>query len=406
MSAYGSKRGRQALTESILEGFGGESIQDQIDAELGTAKSATTGTGSTMAEDMLADTESTISDMKQRSLGARMKSNKEVAEVKKDKGASFSRDWMALLMGHEEKFKDENATYLSDKIAAESVAPISEVDSDEVFLRTGALPEDEAEAEVVLASSEYQSTIPMEDRIFEPEEEGVSTGSGLMSKRLDGKDGDLETSYDEMEMDSFLDDFIPEMAELEGMGGDVVLGDLEPTYSYGITEEKANEYGMQPEDYENMEDFARAFAARYRKEKEEMYPDIFTNDLNKDIERGLQSYLWNRGSFYPGQLRELNNGNYNGFIDELKDVVNARDRGVNGNPSRPMSGLSKRRAAEANLVGRGIEGYVPIATVETAGTRQSPVFIWKDAQGNEQNSFTSTRPLHSSSELGEIRVPL
>jgi len=184
MAAYGSKKGRQALAESILQGFGGESIQDQIDAELGTAKSATTGTGATMAEDMLGDTESTISDMKQRSLGARMKEKKEVAEVKKDKGASFARDWMALLMGHEEKFKDENFQYLSDKIAAESSAPLSEVDADEVFLRTGKLPEDEAEAEVVLASSEYQSTIPMEDRIFAPEEEGVSTGNGLMSPNI------------------------------------------------------------------------------------------------------------------------------------------------------------------------------------------------------------------------------
>lgn len=299
---------------------------------------------------------------------------------------------------------------LSDELAARESLPVSELTDDEYFLRTGELRETLSPAPVEDDRPSTGLMSPDQSAIDRAVEEAMNQEEpvieGELTKKLDGKDGDLETSYDEMEMDSFLDDFIPEMAELEGMGGDVVLGDLEPTYSYGITEEKANEYGMQPEDYENMEDFARAFAARYRKEKEEMYPDIFTNDLNKDIERGLQSYLWNRGSFYPGQLRELNNGNYNGFIDELKDVVNARDRGVNGNPSRPMSGLSKRRAAEANLVGRGIEGYVPIATVETAGTRQSPVFIWKDARGNEQNSFTSTRPLHSSSELGEIRVPL
>ena len=230
-------------------------------------------------------------------------------------------------------------------------------------------------------------------------------GAGLMSRKMDGKDGNLSESYDELEMDAYLDEFIPEMAALEGMGGDVVLGDLEPTYSYGITEAKATEYGMQPEDYDNMEDFARAFAARYRKEKQEMYPEVFTADLDKDVEKGLQSYLWNRGSFYPGQLGALSDGNLNGFIDELKDVVNAADTTTASNQSRPMSGLSKRRAAEANLVGRGIEGYVPVATVETTGTQQKPIFIWKDAQGNEVNRFVATKPLHSMSTMGEIAVP-
>ena len=230
-------------------------------------------------------------------------------------------------------------------------------------------------------------------------------GKGLMSPRLDGKDGDLAESYDAMEMDAYLDEFIPEMAQLEGMGGDVVLGDLEPTYSYGITEQKANEYGMRPDQFETMEDFARAFAARYRQEKEDMYPDIFTSDLDKEVERGLQSYLWNRGSFYPGQLRALREGNFNGFINELKDVINAADRDAPNNQSRPMSGLSKRRAAEANLVGRGIEGYVPIATVETTGTQQRPIFIWRDAQGNELNRFAPQKQLHSQSTMGEVEVP-
>ena len=299
---------------------------------------------------------------------------------------------------------------VSDDLAAREDLPAEELNDDEYFLRTGELrePLSPAPVEDDIPSTGLMS--PDQSAIEQAVQEAVSQGEpvteGEKTKKLDGKDGDLEASYDEMEMDAYLDAFIPEMAELEGMGGDVVLGDLEPTYSYGITERKANEYGMQPGDYDNMEAFARAFAARYREEKEGMYPDIFTADLNKDIERGLQSYLWNRGSFYTGQLRALNSGDFVGFIDELKDVVFASDRGVNGRPSRPMSGLSKRRAAEANLVGRGIEGYIPIATVETAGTRQRPTFIWKDAQGNTQNSFSSTKPLHSSSAMGEIAVPL
>jgi len=291
---------------------------------------------------------------------------KEPAPVSEDPDRQFSGSGVSI----EDRFPETN---LSDTIADESTAPLSEVDperrADEEFLRTGELPSE-----------------------------------GLMSPKLDGKSGNLRESYDELEMDAYLDDFIPEMATLEGLDGDEVLGELEPTYSYGITEEKANEYNMQPSDYDTMEEFARAFAARYRKEKEDMYPDIFTEDLNKDVERGLQSYLWNRGSFYPGQLGELDNNNLNGFIDELKDVINAADTGASNNQSRPMSGLSKRRAAEANLVGRGIEGYVPVATVETTGTQQNPIFIWKDARGNEVNRFASNKPLHSMSTMGELAV--
>jgi len=228
---------------------------------------------------------------------------------------------------------------------------------------------------------------------------------GLMSRRLDSKDGDLAESYTEMEMDSYLDDFIPEMEALEGLGGDTVLQDLEPTYSYGITEGKANEYGLEPSQFDTMEDFARAFAARYRKEKEEAYPEIFTEELDKNVELGLQSYLWNAGQFYTGQLRALREGDTLGFIEQMKDVVNTRDR-ANNNQRRSMSGLSKRRAAEANIIGRSIEGYVPIATVETVGTRENPIFIWKDAQGNELYREVARRPLHSMSSLGSIAVPL
>jgi GH24 family phage-related lysozyme (muramidase) len=246
---------------------------------------------------------------------------------------------------------------------------------------------------------------PVDTDTIDADGGAAPSGKGLMSPRLDGKDGDLAESYDAMEMDAYLDEFIPEMAQLEGMGGDVVLGDLEPTYSYGITEQKANEYDMRPDQFATMEEFARAFAARYRQEKEDMYPDVFTSDLDKEVERGLQSYLWNRGSFYPGQLRALRAGNLNGFINELKDVISAADRDTPNNQSRPMSGLSKRRAAEANLVGRGIEGYVPIATVETTGTQQRPIFIWRDIQGNELNRYAPQKALHSQSTMGEVEVP-
>lgn len=251
------------------------------------------------------------------------------------------------------------------------------------------------------SDEEKQALIDMEEAALK---RMASEGVGLMSPRLDGKDGDLRESYDELEMDAYLDAFIPEILEVEGLGGDTVLGDLEPTYGYGITVARANKYNMIPEDYDNMEDFARAFATEYRKDMEGLYPDVFTSDLDKNVELGLQSFLWNTGKFYTNQLRELRSNNLEGFIDEMKDTISAPDPAA-GNEERVMSGLSRRRAIEANMIGRAIRGYVPIKTVETAGTRQNPIFIWKDAQGNELNRFEpTTRSLHSDNELGELTV--
>ena len=230
-------------------------------------------------------------------------------------------------------------------------------------------------------------------------------GEGLMA-RQSVRRPTSEPAEPVTEMQVYLDKFIPEIEILEGLEGDTVLGDLEPTYSYGITERKARQYRLSPDQFDTMEDFARAFAIKYREEKTKAYPDIFTTTLDFNVERGLQSFLWNAGSFYPGQLAALQSGNLTSYIDASKDIINAKDTDTTNNESRPMSGLSRRRAEEANLIGKGIAGYIPIASVETVLERGLPVFIWRDVNGNELNRFASSRPLHSDSRVGTLEVRL
>ena len=190
--------------------------------------------------------------------------------------------------------------------------------------------------------------------------------------------------------------FVDDMEVFEGLGGDKLMGSRMPTYAYGITERKANEYGMSPSDYGSMRDFAEAFSERYMAEKEARYPDVF-DDLSEEDKLALHSYLYNAGRFYPAQLSRLREGDLRGFIHEARDVIKSEGYSV--------TGLSKRRAAEANMLGRNIDGWVPIAEVRARGTRSRPIFDWLDAEGNLIESYTSNKPLHSGSSLGTVPVP-
>lgn len=222
---------------------------------------------------------------------------------------------------------------------------------------------------------------PFTDTPIEVEE--LPSGSGLM------------TRPDATESVDITSDFVDEMERLEGLGGDTLLGNRKPTYSYGITEEKANEYGMKPEDYGSMREFAEAFAGRYMAEKEEMYSDIFAGKSDKE-KIALHSYLYNAGKFYNGQLEALENNDMQGFIHELRDVVKSEGKAV--------TGLSKRRAEEANMLGESIEGWKRITEVRVRGTREKPVFDWVTEDGTVVESYESNVPLHSGSSMKTIKV--
>ena len=221
-------------------------------------------------------------------------------------------------------------------------------------------------------------------------QETADTGNGLMSSPRTKAQNNTVGTIPSPSV------FVEEMESLEGLKGDTLLGSKVPTYSYGVTEQKAKEFGMKPSDYGTMKEFAEAFSAKYMQEKYDIYKDYFDN-VDKENHVAIHSYLYNAGKLYDGQKKALKNNDMRGFIHELRDVVYAGGSSV--------TGLSKRRAAEANMIGKNLPNWTPIVEIVTTGTREKPVFNWVDAKGNIVETFQPKKPLHPKSKMEPLAVP-
>jgi len=188
---------------------------------------------------------------------------------------------------------------------------------------------------------------------------------------------------------------VDEMVSLEGMGGDDLSAT--PTYSYGITKEKADEYNLVPSNFNTMREFADAFAGKYIEEKYEANKSIFDN-VDEEFHKPLMSYLWNAGSFGRNQRKALSkkNPDVRGFIKEMRDAIHSE--------GFASSGLSARRAKEANLLGEGLANWEDIVKVEVSGTKEKPVFKWVTASGNVVEEFASGKKLHPNNKLSDVTL--
>ena len=188
---------------------------------------------------------------------------------------------------------------------------------------------------------------------------------------------------------------VDEMVSLEGMGGDDLSAT--PTYSYGITKEKADEYNLVPSNFKTMREFADAFADKYIEEKYEANKSIFDN-VDSKFHKPLMSYLWNAGSFGTNQRKALSkkNPDVRGFIKEMRDAIHSE--------GFASSGLSARRAKEANLLGEGLANWEDIVKVEVSGTKEKPVFKWVTASGDVVEEFASGKNLHPNNKLSDVTL--
>lgn len=188
---------------------------------------------------------------------------------------------------------------------------------------------------------------------------------------------------------------VDEMVSLEGMGGDDLSAT--PTYSYGITKEKADEYNLVPSNFKTMREFADAFADKYIEEKYEANKSIFEN-VDKEFHKPLMSYLWNAGSFGRKQRAALSkkNPDVREFIKEMRDAIHSE--------GFASSGLSARRAKEANLLGEGLANWEDIVKVEVSGTKEKPVFKWVTASGDVVEEFASGKNLHPNNKLSDVTL--
>lgn len=253
----------------------------------------------------------------------------------------------------------------------------------------------------------YQSQVPMDQREFEPElgyDEIPLPSEAKVDKKIKGLGARPEVTVTELDaplidtsprtqgelLDTdgvnsidFNDELLDELVDLEGRGGDFLSST--PTYDLGITESKANEYNLDPDDYTTFGDFAKDFTKQYVDEKYLENKDIFKT-VDKENHTALMSYLWNVGSFGTAQTTALEDNDMREFVAEMKDAI--------GSEGFSSSGLSARRAKEANMIGENLDDWNPIVKVVITGTRANPTFTWEDADGNTVEEYTTTRSLH------------
>ena len=411
---------RFQLANSIREASVGDSIMADIEASIKSSGSASTGKGAATAARYLADTDDKVSTMKRRALGARTDAgiNPEEDTFVLDKLSGLARDWMTSQLGDDDSTKDDNKKKLSDLISEKAAAPLDENTSvDEIFLRTGKLidkpPLDTTDRDAAIDAA-LQEAIGTDTSLTQDPDsittdaeraEDAQSGSGVSidarfpddvtttpaTTSLMSRKSERSVSFSPIEEakkynKQFSSDLVDDMLDLEGMGGDNLTS--VPTYSFGIRESVADAYGLEPSQFNTMREFADAFSEKYTAEKKKKYKKIF-GSVEEKYHLGMMSYLWNAGSFGPGQKAALNSGDMSEFISELRDAV-----GTEGHSS---SGLSARRAKEANLIGANLPeaaGWEPITEVKITGTRAKPVFDWLDRNGNVVESYSATKSLH------------
>ena len=195
------------------------------------------------------------------------------------------------------------------------------------------------------------------------------------------------------------------------------------TLGYGVLPATARALGYDPdsEEYQDREKLAKAVYADMYDNARQEYPSVF-NNVTMDQAQGVLSMYINLG--------EIPDSVENALSRSPADFEAARDglsRNILGSPrnndgSRKTEngkviftsnkGLSKRRAREYNTLMEGDPDYKPIRTVSVEGTRANPIFVWKDADGNEVHRYSPDlnntdvvyKGLDSSNTMTDVRV--
>ena len=270
----------------------------------------------------------------------------------------------------------------------------------------------------------YQSGIPIEDRVFEAADEpdlsdlqimdpegiedmpplpkAATDDGGLMSKPLTDDDMGLPEDRSTTEKDmAFNTAFVTKMAKSEGEVDHIDSLGI-PTLGYGILPATARKYGFDPDsaEYSDRKVLAEAVYDSMYKEAKTSYSDVFTN-LNESQKIGVLSLYINLGELPDGVVTALSSTtpDFDAARDSLSTVVLGSPRDAAGNRKKDSNkntiytsnkGLSKRRAGEYNILMEGQSAFIPVKTVSVEGTKQTPVFVWKDKDGKEIRRYTPT----------------
>ena len=230
-----------------------------------------------------------------------------------------------------------------------------------------------------------------------PEEREKYRRKGIMSKKLDGKDGDLDFDQD------FTNNFVELMGEREGTE-DHTASEGQFTYAYGILPATARSLGVDPNNYSSRKDFAKAVYGRMHQNAKEDYGDVFANMNGKDQQSVMSLYI-NLGRLPSGVVTALSGEekDFASAADSLKGVIHYTNRNTNTRYS--SKGLSKRRAQEYNSLMEGREGFRRVTTVAVEGSQRNPEYVWYDENNEEVKRFASRHPLSPDNSMSPIAVP-
>jgi len=239
----------------------------------------------------------------------------------------------------------------------------------------------------------------------EPDEDipkGLMSPSITQTEEVEDEDIDVDTDSTlrgKAQDLVFIDKFVSLMGEFEDTEDHIDSLGIR-TLGYGVLPATARRYGFNPNEdkYTDRKVLAKDVYAKMYEDAKKTYPAVF-NGLTEDQETGVLSLYINAGKLYSGVVRALSKDNkdFESAKKSIASVVLGSPRDADGNRQKDANGntiytaskgLSARRAKEYNILMRGKEGFNPVKTVSVEGTREAPVFVWEDKDGNEINRFT------------------
>lgn len=282
----------------------------------------------------------------------------------------------------------------------------------------------------------YQSGVPLDQRIFEPElgyDEIPLPSEATVDKKIAGLGTRPEVTvtelapvmggYDEAplktlglmspprpqpvdaitastkEKTDFVNTFVERMGSVDEGREDHIDSLGVETLGYGVLPATARSLGYDPdsEEYQDRKKLATAVYSDMYDNARATYPTIFNNVTMNQAQGVLSMYI---------NLGEIPNSVATALSRDDPDFDAAREglaMNILGSPrnddgSRKVvdnkvvytsnKGLSKRRAREYNTLMEGNSDYTPIADVEVRGSRARPTFVWVTEDGTVVHSYT------------------
>jgi len=208
----------------------------------------------------------------------------------------------------------------------------------------------------------------------------------------------------------FIKSFVDLMGESEGTA-DHQASEGQFTYAYGILPATANNLKIDPVNYTNRKQFAEAVYSKMYKNAKTTYTNVYKGMTDSEKKATLSLNI-NLGRLPDGVVTALKGEvkDFDAAGEALKAVIHytAKQDNAAGTMIKGVKyaskGLSKRRAEEFNTLMEGQAGFSRVTRVEVQGTKAAPIFVWKDAQGNEVKRFSSSKTLSADNSMTAVTL--